>query len=119
MSDRPDPAKPTRTMPVLVTGGSVAFTDDPAAATAPAAADMPADADEAGLVVFVPPPIAPAPAFPSDAGGEGYLWVIPEDEGLLLHEPPGAVAGGVEGIVPPPVTVITTMGLPGPHFAAT
>ena len=114
MVERPEPARPTRTIPVLVTGGSVAMTE--AEDMAPAIAD--ADGMAGGLadgVDAIPPPM---PMAAEDAGA-GFADRQVEGEEAAARVEPGTVAG-CEAVVPPePDTVMTTEGLPAPHLAET
>lgn len=111
---RLDPARPTRTMPVLVTGPF------------PAAA-IPGVADVAG------PPIAIAPPLAVGAAGLAVVAFVPPIAALLVatgglaapwfiapDEVGGVVAGCVVGGAPAePETVMFTDGLPVPQSAVT
>lgn len=111
MVERPEPARPTRTIPVLVTGGSVAIID--AEGMAPAMADVMAEG-LADVVGAIPPPM---PIAIEDAGA-GFVdrHVEGEDAAAIVL----GGAAGCEAMPPPePDTVMTTVGLPGPHLAET
>lgn len=111
MVERPEPARPTRTMPVLVTGGSVAMTEAEGIA-APAIADpVPVGlADGVGAI---------APPMPMAADDAGAGFADRPIEGGDAAQVLGAIAG-CEAVVPPdPDTVMTTVGLPAPHLAET
>jgi hypothetical protein len=125
MVELPDPASPTRTMPVLVTGGSVADADDDIPAMAAAEVDdmpMPAaGVDAAGDVGFIPPVIEPEPVLPVEECPDPEY---PDDPEPLDDDEVLCIAAGVVAVPPPepdevPATVITTEGLPAPHFAET
>lgn len=114
MVERPEPARPTRTIPVLVTGGSVAITE--AEDMAPAIADAEGMAEGLAEVVgAIPPPMPMAP----DVAGAGFVDRHVEGEDGAAHVELGVMAG-CDAVVPPePDTVMTTMGLPAPHLAET
>src|SRR5437016_1404439 len=113
MVERPLPARPTRTIPVLVTGGSVAITEAvgmPAMAIADGVLEGLAEEDMVGAI---PPPIAP-----EDAIGGFVDRIVAGDEADPAWVVLGTVAG-CEEAMPEPDTVMTTMGLPAPHLAET
>lgn len=113
MVERPEPARPTRTIPVLVTGGSVAIID--AEGMAPAIADVMADDGMADVVGAIPPPPMPMAL---EVAGAGFVdRHIEGDDAADIVLGAGA---GCEGMPPPePDTVMTTVGLPAPHLAET
>src|SRR5947209_11138636 len=117
-AERLDPARPTRTMPVLVTGPFPAaampgVADIACPAPAPMAIAPPLAVGEAGLAVvaFIPPIAALLVA----AGGMAAP-VVP----ITGDEVGGLVAGCVVGGAPTePETVMFTDGLPLPQSAVT
>src|SRR5579885_62664 len=105
-----DPARPTRTMPVLVTGpfpaavipgvGDIAWAAPPPMAIAP-----PLAVGEAGLVVwFIPPPIA-------------ALLVATGGGTAAAGDEVGCFVGG--GTAEPATVMVTGLGLPAPQSAVT
>src|SRR5579884_3791361 len=111
-----DPARPTRTMPVLVTGpfpaavipgvGDIAWAAPPPMAIAP-----PLAVGEAGLVVwFIPPPIAALLVATGGGTAAAEVWAMAGDDG-------GCVVGGATA--EPATVMVNGLGLPAPQSAVT